>query len=97
MYYDSFLEKDFLDSNNLSFSDAAHVIVTVFQSSPLKLEHLAMKKVLEYDLPLSEVPTELEEKSTTGMFNLNDEIPDYINDEGKETYEILQKNYGFTS
>jgi len=94
MYDESFLDKDFLDDEGLSYSDAAHVIVAVFQSAPLKLEHLAMKKVLEHDISLEEVPKELKTKAVIGMHDVRDDIPENINDQGRETFEILRNNFG---
>ena len=42
-----------------------HIIVAVFQSQPLKMEFLAMKKVLELDLEVkpSDLPRELQVKA----------------------------------
>jgi len=96
MYNDSFLDKESLEDENLTYSDAAHVIVAVFQSSPLKLEHLAMKQVLEHQMPLEELPKALQTKAVIGMFDLSDNIPDYINDQGRETFQILRSNFGVT-
>jgi len=96
MYNDSFLDKDTLEDEKLSYSDAAHVIVAVFQSSPLKLEQLAMKQVLEHEMPLNELPKELQTKAVIGMFDESDDIPDYVNDQGRETFEILRSNFGIT-
>jgi len=93
MYDESFLDKEFLETQGLSFSAAAHVIVAVFQSGPQKLEFLAMKKVLEYEISLIEVPKELQVKSAVGMHDPCDDIPDYINDQGRETFEILNSNF----
>jgi len=94
MYNDSFLDKESLEDENLTYSDAAHVIVAVFQSAPLKLEQLAMKQVLVHQMPLEELPKELQTKAVIGMFDLSDNIPDYVNDQGRETFEILRSNFG---
>jgi len=95
MYNEEFLDKDFLEEEGLRYSDAAHVIVAVFQSGPLKLEHLAMKTVLEHKIPLEDVPKELKVKAVTGMYDGVDDIPECINDQGRETFEILKSNFGF--
>jgi len=97
MYRNSFLDKNSLEYEDLSYSDAAHVIVAVYQSSPLKLEHLAMKKVLEHEMPLDELPEELQDKAEIGMFDESDDIPDYINDQGREAFEILRRSFGITN
>jgi len=89
-------DKDFLEETGLGYSDAAHVIVSLHQTGPLKLEHLAMKKVLEYQIPLDEVPNEVKIKAAVGMFDGTEDIPDYISDEGREAYEDLRREFGFT-
>eukprot|EP00092_Neocalanus_flemingeri_P002186 GFUD01002326.1.p1 GENE.GFUD01002326.1~~GFUD01002326.1.p1 ORF type:complete len:292 (-),score=86.97 GFUD01002326.1:45-920(-) len=96
MYDESLLDKEFLEAEGLSFSDAAHAIVVVFQSGPQKLEYLAMKKVLEYQIPLEDVPKELQAKAVLGMHDASDDIPECINDQGTETFEILRTNFGFS-
>ena len=54
-----------LEDFGLTYSDALHIIVAVFQNQPLKMEFLAMKKVLELDLKVSptELPRELQVKA----------------------------------
>ena len=78
------------------YGDAAHRLVAVFQTGPLKLEHLALKKVLEYQIPLDEVPKEVKVKAAVGMFDGTEDIPDYISDEGREAFEDLRREFGFT-
>jgi len=78
------------------YFEAAHRIVAVFQTGPLKLEHLALKKVLEYQIPLDEVPKEVKVKAAVGMFDGTEDIPDYISDEGREHFEDLRREFGFT-
>ena len=90
------LDKEYLEDEDLSYSDAAHVIVAVFQSSPLKLEHLAMKQVLEHELPLDDLPEELQDKAEIGMFDESDDIPDYVNDQGRESFATLRSIFGIT-
>merc|ERR1719186_480779 len=89
-------DKDSLEENGLGYGDAAHVIVALYQTGPLKLEHLAMKKVLEYQIPLDEVPKEVKVKAAVGMFDGTEDIPDYISDEGRELFEDLRREFGFT-
>ena len=96
MYDETFLDKEFLEAEGLSFSDAAHVIVAVFQSGPVKLEQLAMKTVIEHQIPVEDVPKELKFKAVMGMHDARDDIPQYINDQGRETFKILRTNFGFT-
>ena len=65
MYNDNFLQPESLDDFGLTYSDALHIIVAVFQNQPLKMEFLAMKKVLELDMEVSptELPRELQVKA----------------------------------
>jgi len=93
MYNDLFLDKEFLEAEGLTYSDAAHVICSVFQNSPQKLEFLAMKKVLEYKLSIEDIPQELQIKAVIGMHDLQDEIPNCVNDQGRETFDILKSNF----
>ena len=53
-------ENYIMEELGLSYSDVLHMIVAVFQSQPLKMEFLAMKKVLELELEVkpSELPRE---------------------------------------
>jgi len=63
MYMDNFLEPESLEDYGLSFSDALHIVAAVWGTKPLKLEHLAMKKTLELELPINEIPRELQQKA----------------------------------
>ena len=65
MYNDNFLQPESLEDFGLTYSDALHIIVAVFQSQPLKMEFLAMKKVLELELEVkpSDLPRELQVKA----------------------------------
>ena len=63
MYNDNFLQPESLEDFGLTYSDALHIIVAVFQSQPLKMEFLAMKKVLADDLELKELPQGLKLKA----------------------------------
>jgi len=87
---------DFLEEEGFGYSDAAHRIVAACQTGPLKLEHLAMKKVLEYQIPLDEVPKEVKVRVAVGMFDGTEDIPDYISNEGREAFEDLRREFGFT-
>lgn len=93
MYMDNFLEPESLEDHGLSFTDALHIIAAVFSNKPLKLEHLAMKKTLELKVSLEELPRELKEKAAKGMFITSDQVEDFIDEQGKETLEILKTNF----
>ena len=75
-FNDSLFDKEYLEKEGLGYSEVAHMIVLAFQTGPLKLEHLAMKKVLEYQIPLDEVPKELKVKDVVGIFDGNEDITD---------------------
>ena len=56
----------FLESiSHLTYSDALHVILAIFhnQSKPLSLQFFTMKKVLELNLEVKELPQELQVKA----------------------------------
>ena len=50
-------------TSHLTYSDALHVIVAVCQDQPLSMEFFAIKKVLELDLEINELPQELQKKA----------------------------------
>ena len=62
-YMDNFLEPESLEDHRLSFSDALHILYAAFPSQPLKLEHIAMKKALEIQVPLTTLPKALQVKA----------------------------------
>ena len=45
-----------------TYSDALHVILAVFQNEPLSLKLLGMRKVIELDLEVKDLPLQLREK-----------------------------------
>ena len=45
--------------SHLTYSDALHVILALFQNEPLSLKFLAMKKVLEFDMEVKDLPQQL--------------------------------------
>ena len=53
----------FPNISHLTNSDALHLILSVFQNQPPSLEFLAMRKVLELDLGVEEIPEELQVKA----------------------------------
>ena len=65
--YDSsfitFLIEEGPECIDLSFSTVLHIIVALYQSRPLSLEFLAMKKVLELELEVQVLPRELQVKA----------------------------------
>ena len=87
------LELEFELELGLGFSDALHIIAAVFPAQPLKLEHLAMKKTLETEVPLDEIPRELQEKAARGMFCVCEQVEPFVDDQGKEVLEILKNKF----
>ena len=49
--------------SHLTYSDVLHVILAVFQNKPLSMEFFAMKKVLELDLEVKDLPQSLKVKA----------------------------------
>lgn len=80
------------DHRDLTYSDALHIIAAAYQSQPLSLEQMAMKKVLEIQVPLTVLPRTLQEKAVKGMFHSSEEVEQVIDDEGKQTLAIFDKN-----
>ena len=88
-------ENYIMEELGLSYSDVLHMIVAVFQSQPLKMEFLAMKKVLELELEVkpSDIPRELQVKAEKGFFSRSDQILPFINEEGRKLLEILENDF----
>jgi len=94
MYMDNFLEPETLEDYGLTFGDTLHIIQAVFPGNkPLRLGHIAMKKVLETQVSQEELPRGLQEKAAKGMFNSVDEVLEFLDDQGVETVEMLRKNF----
>ena len=90
---DYYLRPRPLEYYGLSFSDVLHIIAAVYPAQPLKLEHLAMKKTLETEVPLDEIPRELQEKAARGMFCVCEQVEPFVDDQGKEVLEILKNKF----
>ena len=45
--------------SHFTYSDSLHIIVTVFQSQPLSLKCLAMKRVLDLNVEVKDLPQDL--------------------------------------
>ena len=79
----------------MSVSDVLHMIAAAYRNDtkPLTLEHLAMKKALETQAPLTRLPRVLQEKAAKGWFQTSDQVKQFVDDEGKKTLEIFQRRY----
>ena len=96
--------------SHFTYSDSLHIIVAVFQSQPLSLEFLAMKKVLELGLEVKDLPQRLQVKAekvdrqgrldirseflVQGFFTSSDQILPFINEEGRKTLKKLKRKFG---
>jgi len=81
---------------NVGFSEVAHIIAEVHQTGPKKLEELALKALLQHYmpfdfLPLDYVPKMIKKKAVHGMYDVEDDTPDNISDEGKRMFERMKK------
>jgi len=73
----------------LRFSEKIHMICGAFPNGPRTLEEQSMKRVLEYDIDLEPLPTELVFKSESGMYDCIKifKRPDFLTKEGKRILE----------
>lgn len=83
--------KDHYDQVNLTFSDVAHIVVEVFQKGPKKLEELAIKTILKNHLYTKQLPEAIQKKILHGMYNVRDNTPENITDEGKVIFEKIRR------
>eukprot|EP00092_Neocalanus_flemingeri_P084139 GFUD01105654.1.p1 GENE.GFUD01105654.1~~GFUD01105654.1.p1 ORF type:complete len:275 (+),score=82.62 GFUD01105654.1:111-935(+) len=86
---------------NIGFSEVAHLIVEVHQTGPKKLEEISLKAVMHHYmpwdfLPLDDVPRVIQKKAIHGMYDVEDDTPDNISDEGKEMFEKMRKVFSNT-
>ena len=85
--------------STMEFSQAVHVICTLYSNSPFSLLQIAMKKVLELGMSLDRLPRELQVKAEKGLFYKKgreawdgldqDEWPDCLSEEGRILLEKL--------
>ena len=52
--------KDDMDSFDFPYTDALHIIMALFQSQPLSLKFLGMKRVFELELDVKHLPRQLQ-------------------------------------
>ena len=81
---------------NVGFSEVAHIIAEVHQTGPKKLEEIVLKSILRHYipwdfLPLDHVPIEIKKKAVHGMYDVKDNAPENISNEGKEMFEKMKK------
>eukprot|EP00092_Neocalanus_flemingeri_P043564 GFUD01048038.1.p1 GENE.GFUD01048038.1~~GFUD01048038.1.p1 ORF type:complete len:234 (+),score=85.69 GFUD01048038.1:91-702(+) len=86
---------------NIGFSEVAHLIVEVHQTGPKKLEEISLKAVMHHYmpwdfLPLDDVPRVIQKKAIHGMYDVEDDTPDNISDEGKDMFEKMRKVFSNT-
>jgi len=73
---DSAMTEIDLQEEGMSFSDVVHAIVAMHRPGPCTLLEAAMKAVLLHDLPLLEIPKELQKKAAKGLYSLDGPIPE---------------------
>ena len=74
--------------SNLSFSDWVYILIGCYQDSPLRLEHIAYKKVLAENLSTDCLPKILKEKLKR-FFHPSIHPPNCLSSEGRTMYEKL--------
>merc|ERR1719470_557807 len=79
--------------NELSFSTTIHKIAELHLKGPKKLEELAMRSVIRNGIPLAEMSRELKKKCVEGMYDLEDDAPEHIDDEWKECFEHVKRSF----
>jgi len=89
----NFMDKDKLEKNGMSFSDCAHLIVANHRVGPCSLLETAMKAVLLHDLPLKEIPKELQKKAKEGLYSLEDPVPNNLSLAGQNLFMKFRNNW----
>merc|ERR1719318_1846109 len=79
--------------NELSFSTTIHKIAELHLKGPKKLEELAMRSVIRNGISLAEMSRELKKKSVEGMYDLEDDAPEHIDDEWKKCFEHVKRSF----
>jgi len=92
MHY-NFMDKDKLEENGMSFSDCAHIIAAIHRVGPCSLLETAMKAVLLHDLPLKEIPKELQKKAKEGLYSLEDPVPNNLSLAGQNLFMKFRNNW----
>ena len=69
-----------------SYTDALHIILALFQSQPLGLEALVLKKILQLDLKVKNLPPRLQAKAEM-FFTSSDQILPFFNERGRKIME----------
>ena len=90
-----FLTEKFLPGANLRFGDIAHIIFEHHRLGTKRLEEIAMKTVLENDLPIDQdsVSRAVKENATNGFYDPDSDIPENLTKDGKELFEQLKAVY----
>ena len=72
-----------LKACDLTMKDVFHKFVSDYATEPLKLKDLALKNVMAYELPLDELPKEVQEPVEKGLFTKISDIEKMLSEEGK--------------
>jgi len=85
--------REHYDQVDLTFSDIAHIIVEVYQKGPKKLEEIAIKAVITNRILPTKLSPMLQRKFVSGMYTIDDDVPENITNEGKLIYNKIRKAF----
>ena len=85
--------REHYDQVDLTFSDIAHIIVEVYQRGPKKLEELAIKAVITNRILPTKLSPMFQRKFVSGMYTIDDDVPENITNEGKLIYNKIRKAF----
>ena len=85
--------REHYDQVDLTFSDIAHIIVEVYQKGPKKLEEIAIKAVITNHILPTKLSPMLQRKFVSGMYTIDDDVPENITNEGKLIYNKIRKAF----
>ena len=81
-----------LEDLGISITDGFHMIAAMHGNNPLKLEDLAMKKLVASNVSLEKLPKSLKEKASRGFFSTSKQVEEFVDDEGKKVLSIMLLN-----
>lgn len=87
------LEPRTLKQHGLTFGDIAHMIVAKHRLGAPSLVETAMKTVLLHQLPMHDIPKELQLKATQGLYGPQDSIPDNLSLVGRNLFGQLKSSW----
>ena len=98
---------------DFTYTDALHIILALFQSRPLSLKLLGMKRVSELELAVEYLPQHLQvttekvviftnfllitKRIVQGLFTSAEQIIPFIDEEGREIVENMKRKFKVTN